>query len=88
MEIMVGYDDSRVAKHALDIAMQQAIAFDARVHIVTSMLNKNDLPKKEFDRVEKRLDYAESLFNKKKIPGKTHNNIPAGGNNRPYQYHD
>jgi nucleotide-binding universal stress UspA family protein len=72
MEIMVGYDDSRVAKDALDIAMQHAQAFDARVHIVTSMVSGIDVPKKEFDRVEKKLEYAESLFKDKKIPCETH----------------
>jgi len=72
MEIMVGYDDSRVAKDALKLAMQHAIAFDARVHIVTSMVSGVDVPRKEFDRVEKKLEYAESLFKDKKIPCKTH----------------
>jgi len=72
MEIMVGYDDSRVAKDALDIAMRHAQAFDARVHIVTSMVSRIDIPKKEFDRVEKKLEYAESLFKGKKISCKTH----------------
>jgi len=72
MEIMVGYDDSRVAKDALDVAMRHAQAFDAKVHIVTSMMSGSDIPKKEFDRVEKKLEYAESLFKDKKIPCKTH----------------
>jgi nucleotide-binding universal stress UspA family protein len=72
MEIMVGYDDSRVAKDALDIAMQHAQAFNARVHIVTSFVSGIDIPKKEFDRIEKKLEYAESLFKDKKIPCKTH----------------
>ena len=72
MKIMVGYDDSRVAKDALDVAIQHAQAFNARVHIVTSMLSGIDVPKKEFDRVEKKLEYAESLFFDKKIPCKTH----------------
>ena len=72
MEIMVGYDDSKVAKDALELAMQHAQAFDARVHIVTSMVSGIDVPKKEFDRVEKKLEYAESLFKDKKIPCKTH----------------
>jgi len=72
MEIMVGYDDSRVAKDTLKLAMQHAIAFDARVHIVTSMVSGVDVPRKEFDRVEKKLEYAESLFKDKKIPCKTH----------------
>ena len=72
MEIMVGYDDSRVAKDALDIAMQHAQAFSARVHIVTSLVSGIDIPKKEFDRIEKKLEYAESLFMDKKIPCKTH----------------
>jgi nucleotide-binding universal stress UspA family protein len=72
MEIMVGYDDSRVAKDALDIAMQHAQAFNARVHIVTSLVSGIDIPKKEFDRIEKKLEYAESLFKDKKIPCKTH----------------
>ena len=72
MEIMVGYDDSRVAKDALDIAMQHAQAFNARVHIVTSLVSGIDIPKKEFDRIEKKLEYAESLFKDKNIPCKTH----------------
>ena len=72
MEIMVGYDDSKVAKDALDIAMKHAQAFNARVHIVTSLVSGIDIPKKEFDRIEKKLEYAESLFKDKKIPCKTH----------------
>ena len=72
MEIMVGYDDSRVAKDALDIALQHAQAFNARVHIVTSLVSGIDIPKKEFDRIEKKLEYAESLLKDKKIPCKTH----------------
>ena len=72
MEIMVGYDDSRVAKNALDIAMKHAQAFNARVHIVTSMVSGIDIPRKEFDRIEKKLKYAESLFKDKNISCKTH----------------
>ena len=72
MEIMVGYDDSKVAKDALNIAMRNAQAFNARVHIVTSLVSGVDVSKKEFDRIEKKLEYAESLFKDKKIPCKTH----------------
>jgi len=72
MEILVGYDDSRVAKDALDTAVKHAQAFGARVHIVTSIQNEIDLPKKEFDRIEKKLEYAKSLFADKKIPCKTY----------------
>ena len=72
MEIMVGYDDSKVAKDALELAMQHAQAFDARVHIVTSMVGGVNIPRKEFERVEEKLEYAESLFKDKKIPCKTH----------------
>jgi len=72
MEIMVGYDDSKVAKDALELAMQHAQAFDAEVHIVTSMVGGADVPRKEFERAEKKLEYAESLFKDKKIPCKTH----------------
>ena len=72
MEIMVGFDDSGVAKDALNVAMQHAISFDAKVHIVTSMVGGIDVPRKTFDRVEKLLKYAESLFKDKNIPCKTH----------------
>lgn len=72
MEIMVGYDDSKVAKDALELAMQHAQAFNAKVHIVTSMVGGADVPRKTFERVEKKLEYAESLFKDKKIPCKTH----------------
>ena len=72
MEIMVGYNDSRVAKDALKLAMQHAQAFDAKVHIVTSMVGGADVPRKTFERVEKKLEYAESLCKDKKISCKTH----------------
>lgn len=72
MEIMVGFDDSGVAKDALKVAMQHSQAFDARVHIVASMVGGVDVPRKEFDRIEKLLKYAESLLQDKKIPCKTH----------------
>ena len=72
MKIMVGYDDSRVAKDALDTTIKHAQAFGASVHIVTSIQNEIDVPKKEFDRIEKKLEYAESLFTDKKIPCTTH----------------
>lgn len=72
MEIMVGYDGSGVAKDALDIAMQHAQAFDAKVHIVTSMVGGIDVPRKKFDQVEKQLEYTESLVKSKNIPCKTH----------------
>lgn len=72
MEIMVGYDDSKVAKDALELAMQHAQAFNAKVHIVTSMVGGADVPRKTFERAEKKLEYAESLFKGKKIPCKTH----------------
>ncbi len=72
MEIMVGYDDSRVAKDTLKLAMQHAQAFNARLHIVTSKVGGADVSKKEFDRVEKKLEYAESLCKDKKIPCKTY----------------
>jgi nucleotide-binding universal stress UspA family protein len=72
MEIMVGYDDSEVSKDALNYAMQHAIAFDARIHIVTSMVGGIDVPRKEFDTIEKKLKYAESLVRDKKISCKTH----------------
>ena len=72
MEIMVGYDNSRVAKDALDIAIHRAQALDARVHIVTSRTSGIDIPKKEIERIEKKLEYVESLFKEKNISCKTH----------------
>ena len=72
MKIMVCYDDSRAARDALKIAMRHAQSFDAKVHIVTSMVGEADAPKKKYDQIEKKLKYAKSLFKEKKIRCKTH----------------
>ncbi|MBW2412291.1 MAG: universal stress protein, partial [Deltaproteobacteria bacterium] len=38
MNILVGYDGSKVAGDALKVAREQAKAFNAKVYIITSMV--------------------------------------------------
>jgi len=75
MNILVGYDGSKVANDALELAIQQAKAFDAKVHIVTSMKGGPEVLREDFERAEEELKYAKSIINKESIPYESHLSI-------------
>ena len=68
MNILVGYDGSKVAGDALKLAREQAKALNAKVYIVTSMVGGPEVTREEFERAEKDLEFAKSGFKKEEIP--------------------
>ena len=57
MKIMVGYDRSKVAKDAIELAKKHAKAFDAKVHVLTSLAQSSDLQLEDIQRAEHELEY-------------------------------
>jgi len=72
MKILVGYDRSNPANDALKLAKDHAIAFDADVHVVTSMVGANNNQYDDMQRAELGLDYAKALFEENNIKCETH----------------
>ena len=72
MNILVGYDGSKVANDALKLAKQHAKAFDGKVHIVTSMEGGPEVPREDFEKAEKDLNYAKVAFKKEGIAHEAH----------------
>ena len=68
MNILVGYDGSKVAADALRLAREQAKAFDGKVFIVTSMVGGPEVLREDFEKAERELEFAKSGFKKKEIP--------------------
>ena len=68
MNILVGYDGSKVAGDALKLAREQAKAFDAKVFVVTSMVGGPEVLREDFEKSEKELEFAKSGFKKEGIP--------------------
>jgi nucleotide-binding universal stress UspA family protein len=68
MNILVGYDGSKVAADALELAKKHAKAFDAKVFIVTSMIGGPEVLREDFEKAEKDLNFAKTDFKKEEIP--------------------
>ena len=68
MNILVGYDGSKVAADALRLAREQAKAFDGKVIIVTSMVGGPEVLREDFEKAEKELEFAKSGFKKEESP--------------------
>ena len=64
MNILVGYDGSKVATDALELAKKHAQAFDAKVFIVTSSVGGPEVLREDFEKAEKDLNFAKSGFKK------------------------
>ena len=72
MNILVGYDRSNSANDALELAKDHAMAFDANVHVVTSMVGANNNQYDNMQRAELGLDYAKALLEENNINCETH----------------
>ncbi len=72
MKILVGYDGSNVGKEALKLARRHARAFGASVDIVTSMESGTESEQRAIDDAERGLEWAQTLFDEKGVPCKTH----------------
>lgn len=64
MIIMVGFDGSKTAQAAMEVAETHAMAFRAKVLLVTSMEGGYEVPREAFVRAEKSLGYEEARFHK------------------------
>jgi nucleotide-binding universal stress UspA family protein len=71
MKIMVGYDRSKVAKDALELAKKHAKAFDAKVHVLTSLEQSNDLQIEDIQRAEHELEYETASLKEDNISCET-----------------
>ena len=72
MNILVGYDSSNVAKEALVIAKKYAKAFDAKIFLVTAMVQGPDLQLEDIQKAENELERLKSSFTVDDIPCETH----------------
>ena len=81
MKILVGYDGTNVAKEALNIAKQHALAFGAKVDVITSMEKGTEAQREKIEQAERGLEWAKSLFTDSDIDCSTHlliRGIPPG----------
>ena len=72
MKILVGYDRSNVAKEALEIAMKHAIAFDAKVYVLTTLARSPEMGREDIQEAESELEKIKLHFKDNGISCKTH----------------
>ena len=75
LKILVGYDGSRVSEDALKLAQEHALAFEAYMHIVTSLQQSHELEKEAIEEAEGKLDHLKLNFDFDKIPSETHASV-------------
>ena len=72
MKILVGYDGSNSAKDALKLAKDHAMALDAKVDVVTSMVGAKNNQYDDVRQAELGLEYAKALLEEDNIDCETH----------------
>lgn len=72
MKIMVGYDGSNAAKAALDLAKRHAVAFAARVCVVTSLFGDAEISAEVIERANLDLESIKEIMAREAIPVETH----------------
>ena len=72
MNILVGYDGSNSAKDALKLAKDHAMALDAKVDVVTSMVEAKNSQYDDVRQAELGLEYAKALLEENNIDCETH----------------
>ncbi|MCF8080519.1 MAG: universal stress protein [Desulfobacterales bacterium] len=72
MKILVGYDGSNVAASGLRLAARHAKAFDAEVHVVTSLVKGSDREQEQITASEKGLEDARTLCEQEGVRCDTH----------------
>ena len=72
MKILVGYDGSNSAKDALKLAKDHAMALDAKVDVVTSMVGVKNSQYDDVRQAELGLEYAKALLEDDNIHCQTH----------------
>lgn len=71
-KILVGYDGTRTAKEALDVALFHARHFQAEVDVAWSLHGGQATSQEEIDGAWDGLQHAETLFREAGIPCRTH----------------
>lgn len=71
MKIMVGYDRSKVAKEALELAKKHAKAFDAKVYVVRSLAQSREMKLEDIQEAEQELEKIRRSFRDEGLECKT-----------------
>ncbi len=72
MKILVGYDGSNQSKDALDLAKKHALAFGAKMYIVTSLFGEKETTPEEVKESEEGLEFARKSMADSGIEVETH----------------
>ena len=72
MKIMVGYDGSNASKEAVKVAKKRAKDTDAKVYVLTSMVQGSEKEQEDIGKAERELDYVKAIFERDNIPCETH----------------
>ena len=72
MKMMVGYDGTNAAKEALKLAGRHAKAFDAEIHLVTSMPRGREEDQEKITSLESQLKWAKSTLEDAGLRCETH----------------
>ena len=67
MKLMVAYDGTNVANHALEVAVTHAKAFDSEILIAESMEGGPAVPRSKFETAERNLKRAENFIKEEGI---------------------
>lgn len=72
MKIMMYYDGTDCTREALPVVMMRAKAFNAEVHVVSSLPSGEEKDQDAIDRMNDDLDYIRGVFAREQVPCETH----------------
>jgi len=75
MKILVGFDRSKASEDALNLALKHAQAFNAEVHIMTSLEQGASLKKEDIDRAENQLEKVRKPYKAADIACEVHTSV-------------
>ena len=75
MKILVGYDRSKASENALNHALQHGQAFNAEIHVITSLEQGAALKKEDIDKAENKLDKVRKPFKAAGIECEIHTSV-------------
>lgn len=72
MNILMYYDGTDYTKETVPLVKKHAKAFNARVHVVSSLSRGGESELQEINAIERDFEYLKETFDKDKIPCETH----------------
>jgi nucleotide-binding universal stress UspA family protein len=72
MNILMYYDGTNYTKETIPLVKKHAKAFNARVHVVSSLSRGGEAELQEIDIIERDFEYLKETFDNEKIPCETH----------------